>query len=155
VGTAEYDFNVHAPILLEQPESLDDSLMVLMRPELRRIEEIALGEMVFRPDSLSLLLTHLRREVRGWQERQDLHPVVVEAESSVEIEEIFFTDLRIGNEKGGVTDSMTMERFPSFPLPIGRDLRKFRLEAMLKVMDCHDVGDFGHSCQREGKWIDQ
>ena len=89
-----------------------------------------------------MILRNIRHEVGRRKKRQDPNLVFRNPITLVAVEDVFLTDFGIGQKERRVSGCVPEQVLPTFPFPVRRDLREFRLETVLKIMDRHDVRYF-------------
>ena len=90
---------------------------------------------------LPLAVRNVRSEIAGREKRQHLDLVRGDAEFAIAIQDVFLADLGVCKKQRRATGSVPIAILSSLPFPICRDLGELRLEAMLEIVDGHDVRD--------------
>jgi hypothetical protein len=110
--------------------------MILVPPELRRIEEIPLRQAVLRRDPRELRRRR-HRHPRHWREvGENAHAVGVD-QVAVEAQQVLLADFGVDEDQRRVAADIGVEIFAPVELAECADFRKFRLQAVIEVIDAH------------------
>jgi hypothetical protein len=110
--------------------------MILVPPELRRIEEIPLRQAMPCGDPCELLWRRHRRPCHRREIGEYAHAVRID-QVAVEAQQVLLADLGVDEDQRRVAADIGVEIFAPVELAECADFRKFRLQAVIEVIDAH------------------
>ena len=138
----------------DEGERLHYPRVVLVRPELGGVKDVSRRQTISPSHALPLAVRNVGGEIACREKRQHLDLVRGDAEFAITIEDVFLADLGVCKKQRRAPGSVPIAILSSLPFPICRDLRELRLEAMLEIVDGHDVRDRRLEGERGRGWVD-